>query len=71
MVNLSVCASIIPDGVKTMSGVSSSVYPLPTVVTNYLTLVLVEDSLIRWTEDGHSAFGWFRREFDIQLHLVF
>jgi len=55
MVNLSVCASIIPEGVETTSGVRSSVYPLTTVVTNYLALVLVEGSLTRWTEDGHSS----------------
>jgi len=41
------------------------------MVMNYLALVLVEGSLTRWTEDGHSSLGWFRREFDIQLHLVF
>jgi len=55
MANLSVWASIIPDGVETTSGVSSSVYPLTTMVTNYLALVLVEGSLTRWTEDGHSS----------------
>jgi len=55
MVNLSVCALIIPDGVETSSGVSSSVYPLTTMVTNYLALVLTEGSLIRWTEDGQSS----------------
>jgi len=52
MVNLSVCASIIPDGVETTSGVRSSIYPLTTMTTNYLPLVLVEGSLTRWTEDG-------------------
>jgi len=25
------------------------------MVTNYLALVLVEGSLTRWTEDGHSS----------------
>ena len=50
MANLSVCASIIPDCVETTSGVSSSVYPLTTMVTNYLALVLVEGSLTPWTE---------------------
>jgi len=55
MVNLSVCASVIPDGVETTSGVSSSVYPLTTMVTNYLAPVLIEGSLTRWTEDGHSS----------------
>ena len=62
---------IIPGGVETTSGVSSSVYPLTAMVTNYLALVLVEGSLTRWTEDGQSSFGWFRREFSMQLHLVF
>jgi len=56
MVNLSVWASVIPDGVETTSGVSSSVYPLITMVTNYLAPVLTEGSLTRWTEDGHSSF---------------
>jgi len=58
MANLSVCAFIIPDGVETTSGVSSSVYPLTTMVTNYLALVLAEGSLTRWTEDSQSSlFG--------------
>ena len=52
MANLSVCASVIPDGVETTSGVSSSVYPLTTIVTNYLALVLTEGSLTHWTEAG-------------------
>ena len=55
MANLSVCAFIIPDGVETTSGVSSSVYPLTTMVTNYLALMLTEGSLTRWTEEGHSS----------------
>jgi len=55
MVNLSVCASVIPDGAETTSGVSSSVYPLTTMVTNYLAPVLTEGSPTRWTEDGHSS----------------
>jgi len=55
MINLSVCAVIIPDGVKSTSGVSSSGYPLTTMVTNYLAPVLTEGSLTRWTEDGHSS----------------
>jgi len=55
MVNISVCASVIPDGVETTSGVGSSVYPLTAMVTNYLAPVLTEGSLTRWTEDGHSS----------------
>jgi len=55
MANLSVCAFIIPDGVETRSGVSSSVYPLMTMVTNYLALVLAEGGLTRLTEDGQSS----------------
>jgi len=55
MVNLSVGASVIPDGVETTSGVSSSVYPLTTMITNYLAPVLIEGSLTRWTEEGHSS----------------
>jgi len=54
MANLSVCAFIIPDGVESTSGVSSSVYPL-TMVTSYLARVLVEGSLTRGTEDGLSS----------------
>jgi len=34
---------------------SSSVYPLTTMATSYLALVLVEGSLTRWTEDGQSS----------------
>jgi len=59
MANLSVCAFIIPDGVETMSGVSSSVYPLTTIVTNCLALMLVEGSLTRWIEDGQSSLVGF------------
>jgi len=55
MANLSVCACIIPDGVETTSGVSSSVFPLTTMVTNYLALVLTAGSLTHWTEDGQSS----------------
>jgi len=55
MANLSVSALIIRDGVETTSGVSSSIYPLTMMVTNYLALVLVEGSLTRWTEDGQSS----------------
>jgi len=55
MVNLSVCASVIPDSVETTSGVSSSVYPLTTMVTNHLAPVLIEAGLTRGTEDGHSS----------------
>ena len=55
MANLSVCASVIPDGVETTSGVSSSLYPLKTMITNYFAPVLNEGSLTRWTEDGDSS----------------
>ena len=55
MFNLLVCAAVIPDSVKTTSAVSSSVYPLPTMVMNYLAPVLIEGSLTRWTEHGHSS----------------
>ena len=41
------------------------------MVTNYLTLVLTEGSLTRWTEDGHSSLVGSRQEFDMQLHVVF
>ena len=56
MVNISVCASIIPDGVETTSGVSSSVDPLTAMITNYLAPMLYEGSLTRQTGDGHSSF---------------
>ena len=36
MVNVLACASVIPDGVETTSGVSVSVYLLTALVTNYL-----------------------------------
>ena len=52
--NLSVCAFIIADGVGTTSGVSSSTYPLTTMVTNYLALMLTEGSLTR-SQDGQSS----------------
>jgi len=55
MANLSDCASVIPNGVETSSGVSSSAHPLTTVVRNYLALVFVEGSLTRQTEDGQSS----------------
>jgi len=55
MGNLSVCGSVIPDRVEITSGVSSSVYPLTTMVTNFLALLLVEGSPTRWTGDGLSS----------------
>jgi len=56
MAKVAVCASIITDGVETTSGVSSSVYPLTTMITNYHAPVLTEGSLTRWTEDGQSSW---------------
>ena len=47
MTNLSVCASIIPDSVQTMSGVSTSVYLLIALVINYLAPVVSGGSLTR------------------------
>jgi len=55
MANLSVSRSVIPDRVETTSGVSSCVYRLTTMVTNYLALVLTEGSLTRWTNDRQSS----------------
>jgi len=55
MADLSVCTSVNPDGVETTSGVSSSVYPLTTMVRNYVPPLLTEGSLTRWTEDSESA----------------
>jgi len=55
MANLSVRPCIIPDGVETTSSVSSSVYLLATMATNYLALVLVTGSLTRRTEDVISS----------------
>jgi len=40
MVNLSVWGPVIADGQETTSGVSSSVYPLTAMITNYLAPVL-------------------------------
>jgi len=56
MANLSVCASVIPDGGETTSGVSSFVYLLTTMLTNYLAPVLTKVSLTRLTEDGQSSW---------------
>jgi len=55
MVYLSIWAPIIPDGVKTLSGVCPSVYPSTPMITNYLAPVLHEGSLTRQSEDGHSS----------------
>jgi len=55
MANLSACASVIPDGVETTSGVSSSVYPLTTMITNYLAPVVTKGSLKRGAADGQSS----------------
>jgi len=56
MANLSVCASVIPEGVETTRlGVISSAYLLTTVVMSYLALMFVERSLTRRTEDGQSS----------------
>jgi len=54
MANLSVCASVLTDGVETTSGVSSSVYPLTMMFTNYLAPLVAQGSLTRRTEDGQS-----------------
>jgi len=59
MANLSVCASVIRDGVENTSGVSTYAYPLTTMVTNYLALVFVQGSLTHWTEDGQSSLVRF------------
>jgi len=56
MANLSVCASVILEGVETTSGVSSSVYLLRKMVTNDLTLVFTEGSSTRGTEDRQSPW---------------
>ena len=55
MAELSVCGSIMPDGGKTTSGVSSSVYPLTAMVTIYLAPVITEGSLTHWKEDYLSG----------------
>ena len=55
MANESVCASLIPDGVESTSGVSLFVYLLTTMITNYLAPVLTEGSLTPRTEDGQSS----------------
>jgi len=55
MADLSVCASVISDGIETTSGVSPSVYPLTAMVTNYLAPVVTKGSLTRVTEDGQGS----------------
>ena len=55
MANLSVWASVIPDGMETTSGVSSSVYSLTTIGTNYLAPMLTRGSLTGWRADGQSS----------------
>jgi len=70
MANLSVCASVIPNSVETTSGVSSSVYPLTAMVTNYLALVLTEGSLHSRDRKLPIFFGSFRREFGMRRHVV-
>jgi len=55
MVNVLACASVIPDRVETTSGVSSSVYPLRAMITNYLAPVLYEGRLTSHTEDAHLS----------------
>jgi len=55
IIKLSGCAPVIPDGVETTSGVTSSVYSLTAMITNYLAPVLYKCSLTRQTEDGHSS----------------
>jgi len=55
MANFAVCASVIPEGVETTSGVSSCAYPLTTMFTSYLALVFVVSSLSRRTEEGQSS----------------
>jgi len=52
MANFSVCAPVIPDCVETTSSVSSFLYRLPTIVTNYLVPGLTKGSRTRWTEDS-------------------
>jgi len=56
MVNLSVWAPVIPDRLETTSGVSSSIYPVTVMITNYLAAVLYRGSLTHKTEDGHSSW---------------
>jgi len=71
MANLSVCASVIPDGVETTSDVSSSIYPLTAMVSNYLALVLTKGSLNSLDRKWPIIFGWFRGEFGMHPHVVF
>jgi len=55
MVNLSVCATVIPDSVETTSSLSLSVYLLTAITSNYLAPLLHGGSLTCFTEDGHSS----------------
>ena len=55
MAKVAVCASLILDGVETTSGVRLAVYPLTTMITNYVASMPTNGSLSRWSEDGQSA----------------
>jgi len=55
MANLWGCATVIPDGVESMSGVSSSVYRLTTMITQIFAPVLTKGSLTQWTEECQSS----------------
>jgi len=55
MAKISVCASVIPEGVETPSGVTPSVYWWTALVTNYLAPVVSGGSLTHYTEDGPSS----------------
>jgi len=71
MANLSVWAAVVPDGVETTSGVSSSIYPLTTMVTNDLGPMLTEGSLTRWREDGQCSLVDSVENVDMQPHVGF
>ena len=56
MVNLSVYTLFLHDGGETVSGVSSSIYPLIVGFMDYHAPVLLGGSLTRMMENGPSAF---------------
>jgi len=71
MAKLSVWAAVVLDGVETMSGVSSSIYPLTTMVTNDLGPMLTEGSLTRWREDVQCSLVDSVENVDMQPHVGF
>jgi len=71
MANLPVWAAVVPNGVETTSGVSSSIDPLTTMVMNDLGPMFTEGSLTRWSEDGQCSLVDSVENVDMQPHVGF